>query len=67
MNRAQEQLVWGGVLVAGLLGVAAVREASNPGLHCKDEIYGFVDRRGRWVSVKSRVCQPGEELRIRSQ
>ena len=57
MNRAQRQLVWSGAVVAALLGVAAARELSKPGLNCKDELEGFVDRRGRWVSTKSRVCE----------
>ena len=56
MNRAQQQLVWGGALVAGLLGIAAVGEVRKAGLNCKDELYGFIDRRGRWVQVKSRIC-----------
>ena len=60
MNRAQQRLVWGGALVAGLLGAAGVREMSKPGLSCRDEIYGFVDRRGRWVTVKKRECDSAE-------
>jgi len=57
VNQAQQRLIWAGALVAGLLGAATLREASKPGLNCKDELYGYVDRRGRWVSVKSRVCE----------
>jgi hypothetical protein len=43
--------------VAALLGVAAAKELSKPGLNCKEEVEGFVDRRGRWVMVKSHVCE----------
>jgi hypothetical protein len=56
VNQAQRQLVWSGALAAALLGIAAARELSRPGLNCKDTIEGFVDTRGRWVTVKSRVC-----------
>ena len=57
MNRAQQKLVGAGAVVAALLGVAAFRELSKPGLNCRDEIQGFVDRRGRWVMVKAQVCK----------
>jgi hypothetical protein len=56
VNQAQQRLIWGGALVAGLLGAAGVREMSKPGLSCRDEIYGMVDRRGRWVTFKKREC-----------
>ena len=62
MNRAQQRLVWGGALVAGLLGAAGVREMSKPGFSCRDEIYGFVDRRGRWVTFKKRECGSADGL-----
>jgi hypothetical protein len=57
MNRAQQKLVGAGAVVAALLAVAAAKELSKPGLNCKDDIQGFVDRRGRWVMVKAQVCQ----------
>ena len=57
VNKAQRQLVWAGALVAGLLGAAAVRELQKPGLNCRDDLQGYVDGRGRWVTVKSRVCE----------
>lgn len=57
VNQAQQHLVWGDALVAGLLGAAGVREMSKPGFNCRDEIYGFVDRRGRWVTFKKRECE----------
>jgi hypothetical protein len=57
MNRAQQKLVGAGAVVAALLGVAAVRELSKPGLNCRDDIHGFVDRSGRWVMVKAQVCK----------
>ncbi len=57
MNRAQQQLVWSGAVVAALLGIAAAKELSKPGFNCKDQLEGFVDRRGRWVMTKSRVCE----------
>ena len=56
MNRAQRQLVWSGALAAGLLGAAAVNEVSKPGLNCKEDVVGWVDGRGRWVTAKSRSC-----------
>ncbi len=56
MNRAQQMLVGGGAVVAGLLGLAAAKQLDQPGLNCKDEIVGFEDRRGRWVMAKSRTC-----------
>jgi hypothetical protein len=56
MNRAQQQLVWSGAVAAALFGIAAARELSKPGLNCKDQVEGFVDRRGRWVMVKSQDC-----------
>jgi hypothetical protein len=56
MNHAQRQLVWSGAVAAALLGVAATKELSKPGLNCKDQLEGFVDRRGRWVMVKSQIC-----------
>ena len=57
MNRAQQQLVWSGAVVAALLGVAAAKELGKPGLNCKDNLVGWVDGRGRWVQAKSRVCE----------
>ena len=57
MNRAQQQLVWSGAVVAALLATAAAKELSKSGLNCKDDIQGFVDRRGRWVMVKEQICQ----------
>jgi hypothetical protein len=57
MNRAQQKLVCAGAAVAALLGYAAVRELNKPGLNCKDQIYAFADRRDRWVTIKSRVCE----------
>ena len=57
MNQAQQRLIWGSTLVAALLGIATVREMSKPGLSCRDKLYGFVDRRGRSVMVKSRECE----------
>jgi len=57
MNRAQQQLVGAGAVVAALLGVAAVRELGKPGLNCKEQLVGWVDGRGRWVQAKSRVCE----------
>jgi hypothetical protein len=57
VNQAQQRLIWGGTLIATLLGIATVREMSKPGLSCRDKFYGFVDRRGRSVMVKSRECQ----------
>ena len=57
MNRAQQQLVWSGAAVAALLGAAAVKELSKPGLNCKNELVGWVDGRGRWVQAKSQSCE----------
>ena len=57
MNHAQRQLVWSGAIVAALLALAAVSSSTKPGLNCKDELEGYIDRRGRWVSIKSRVCE----------
>lgn len=56
MNHAQKQVVWSGAIVAVLLGIAAAKELSKPGLNCKDQLEGFVDRRGRWVMTKTKVC-----------
>ena len=57
MNHAQRQLVWSGAIVAGLLALAGISNWAKPGLNCKDELEGYIDRRGRWVSVKSRTCE----------
>ena len=57
MNRAQQQLVWSGAVVAALLGVAAAKELGKQGLNCKDELHGWIDGRGRWVQAKSTVCE----------
>ena len=57
MNHAQKQLVWSGAIIAALLGLAGVNHLSKPGLRCKDTLEGYIDRRGRWVSVKSRSCE----------
>ena len=57
MNHAQRQLVWSGAIVAALLALAGVSKLAKPGLHCKDQLEGYIDRRGRWVSVKSRTCE----------
>ena len=35
MNRAQQQLVWSGAAFMALLAIAAAKEASKAGLHCK--------------------------------
>jgi hypothetical protein len=56
MNRAQQQLVWSGAVVAALLGVAAAKELGKRGLSCKEDLVGWVDGRGRWVQAKSKVC-----------
>ncbi len=56
MNHAQRQLVWSGAIVAALLTLAGVSNRPKPGLKCTDEFEGYIDRRGRWVSTKSRVC-----------
>lgn len=56
MNHAQRQLVWSGAVVAGLLALSGVSNLAKPGLSCKDKLEGYIDRRGRWVSVKSRTC-----------
>ncbi len=57
MNHAQKQLVLSGAAVAAILALAAAQEvASKPGANCKEEIRSF-DRRGRWVTMKSRVCE----------
>lgn len=56
MNQAQRQLVWSSAIAAALIGVAAAKELSKPGLNCKGEIYNFIDRRGRSVMAKSKVC-----------
>ena len=57
MNRAQQRLVCGGAILAAVLGYAAVRETSKPGLNCKDEIHAFSDRPDRRVTFKTRRCQ----------
>jgi hypothetical protein len=57
VNQAQRRLVWSGAVVAALLGVAAARELSKPGLNCKDQLESFVDRRGRRVMVKLQLCE----------
>jgi hypothetical protein len=57
MNHAQKQLVLSGAAVAAILALAAAQEiTSRPGANCRDEIKSF-DRRGRWVTMKSRVCE----------
>jgi hypothetical protein len=56
MNHAQKQLVLSGAAVAAILGLAAVQEISKSGLNCKEEIKSF-ERRGRWVTMKSRICE----------
>ena len=40
-----------------LLGVAAAKEATKPGLHCKQDVVGWVDGRGRWVQANSGKCE----------
>lgn len=57
MNRAQQQLVWSGAAFMALLAVAAAKEASKAGLHCKQEVIGWVDGRGRWVQENTGHCQ----------
>lgn len=57
MNKAQQKLVCAGAIVAALLGYAAIKELSQPGVKCRDEIRSFADRRDRWVTIKSRVCE----------
>ena len=57
MNHAQQQLVWSGAIVAALLALAAIGNRPRPGLNCTDKFEGYNDRRGRWVSTKSRVCE----------
>ena len=57
MNRAQQQLVWSGAVVAALLGVAAAKELGKPGLNCKEDLVGWVDGRGRWVQAKAHDCE----------
>ena len=57
MNKAQQKLVCAGAIVAALLGYAVVKELSKPGANCRDEIRAFADRRDRWVTIKSRVCE----------
>ena len=57
MNRAQQQLVWSGAVFMALLGIAAAKEATKPGLHCRQDVVGWVDGRGRWVQAKSGQCK----------
>lgn len=57
MNRAQQKLVGAGAVVAALLGAAAVRELTKPGLNCHDEIQSYVNRRGGFVQAKTQVCE----------
>lgn len=56
MNRAQQQLVWSGAVVAALLGVAAAKELSRPA-NCKDDLIRWVDGGGRTTTSKVRTCQ----------
>jgi hypothetical protein len=56
MNRAQQQLVWSGAIVAALLGLAAAKELGKPGINCKQRVVGWVDARGRWVQAKAETC-----------
>jgi hypothetical protein len=57
MNQVQRQLVWSGAIVAALLGAAAARELSKPGLNCKDQLETFTGRDGRRLMVKARACE----------
>ena len=57
MNRAQQKLVGAGAVVAALLGAAAVRELTKPGLNCKNDIIEWIDGRGRYVQAKTQVCE----------
>ena len=55
MNRAQQQVVWSGAVVAALLGLAAAQELSKPN-DCKDELVRWVDGGGRTTTSKIRNC-----------
>ena len=57
MNRAQQQLVWSGAVVAALLGLAVAKELGKRGLNCKEDLVGWVDGRGRWVQAKAQNCE----------
>jgi hypothetical protein len=56
MNKAQQQLVWSGAVFMTLLGVAAAKELTKPGLDCKHHLVGWIDGRGRWVQAKVDDC-----------
>ena len=56
MNHAQKQVVWSGAIIATLLGIAAIKELSEPGANCRDEVRAFAHR-GRWIQAKAKVCE----------
>lgn len=56
MNRAQQKLVGAGAVIAALLGLAAAKELSKPGLSCRNDIIGWIDGRGRYVQAKTQHC-----------